>query len=45
MISAGSQAVLSVQDVYAEDVIADTLNIDLNQKSGSELSFVTLTDC
>ena len=30
-------------NVYAEDVIADTLKIDLVQKTGSVLPFVTIT--
>jgi hypothetical protein len=32
--------VLTVPHVYAEDVIADELDINLRQKTGSELPFV-----
>ena len=31
-------------DVYAEDVIADTLTIDIVQKASSMLSFVTIAN-
>ena len=44
VITAGSQAVLTVQDVYAEDTIADTLSISTRQKTSSTLSFVTLVN-
>ena len=37
VIQAGTQAVLNVPDVYAEDVIADTLTIDIVQKASSVL--------
>ena len=41
-IQANSSSVLSVPHVYAEDVIGNQLAIDLRQKNGTELSFVTL---
>ena len=44
VIQAGTQAVLNVPDVYAEDVIADTLTIDIVQKASSVLQFVTIAN-
>ena len=41
-IPANSSSVLSVLHVHAEDVIGNHLDIDLRQKAGLELSFVTL---
>ena len=37
-----SSKTLSVQHVHAEDVIGDKLNINLKQKNGSELSWVSI---
>ena len=41
-IQTNSSSILSVLHVHAEDVIGNYLAIDLRQKAGLELSFVTL---
>ena len=41
VIQAGDQSVLSVPHVFAEDVIGDQLAIELRQKAGSEIPFVS----